>query len=149
MAYGGFKDLPRSTASKKILHHKAFNIVKNLKYDGYQRGLASMVYKHFDKKSSGSGAKSEIMSKQQLTEELYKSVIRKFEKCKVHSSFIDNVWGADLADMQLINKFIKGIRFLLRVIDIFSVPLKDKKYILISNAFQYILDKSNCKLDKL
>ena len=149
MAYGGFKDLPRRTASNKILHHKAFNIVKNLKYDGYQRGLASMVYKHFDKKSSGSGVKSEIMSKQQLTEELYKSVIRKFEKCKVHSSFIDNVWGADLADMQLINKFIKGIRFLLRVIDIFNVPSKDKKYILISNAFQYILDKSNCKLNKL
>ena len=61
MAYGDFKDLTRRTASDKILHHKAFNIAKNLKYDGYQRGLASMVYKFFDKKSSGSGIKNESM----------------------------------------------------------------------------------------
>ena len=61
MAYGDFKDLTRRTASDKILHHKAFNIAKNLKYDGYQRGLASMVYKFFDKKSSGSGVKNESM----------------------------------------------------------------------------------------
>ena len=51
MAYGDFKDLTRGTASDKILHDKAFNITKNLKYDGYQRGLASMVYKFFDKKN--------------------------------------------------------------------------------------------------
>ena len=50
MAYGGFKDLTRRTAFNKILHDKAFNIAKNPKYDGYQRGLASMVYKCFDKK---------------------------------------------------------------------------------------------------
>ena len=47
MAYRDFKDLTRRTASDKILYHKAFNIAKNLKYDGYQRGLASMVYKFF------------------------------------------------------------------------------------------------------
>ena len=50
MAYGDFKDLTRRTASDKILRDKAFNIAKNPKYDGYQRGLASMVYKFFDKK---------------------------------------------------------------------------------------------------
>ena len=50
MAYGGFKDLAKRTASDKVLRDKAFNIAKNLKYDGYQRGLASMVYKFFDKK---------------------------------------------------------------------------------------------------
>ena len=55
MAYGDFKDLARRTASNKILRDKAFNIAKNPKYDGYQRGLASMVYKFFDKRSSGSG----------------------------------------------------------------------------------------------
>ena len=55
MAYGDFKDLKRRTASDKILRDKAFNIAKNLKYDGYQRGLASMVYKFFDKTSAGSG----------------------------------------------------------------------------------------------
>ena len=51
MAYGDFKDLTRRTASEKILREKAFNITKNLKYDGYQRGLDLMVYKIFDKKS--------------------------------------------------------------------------------------------------
>ena len=55
-----------------------------------------------------------------------------FEKRKVNSPFIDNIWVADLADMQLINKFNKGFRFLLCVIDIYSkyawvIPLKDKK----------------------
>ena len=57
MAYGDFKDLTRRTADK-IIHDKAFNIDKNSKYDGYQRGLASMVYKFFDKKTSGSGIKN-------------------------------------------------------------------------------------------
>ena len=56
----------------------------------------------------------------ELAEELHKLIIRKFEEKKVHSSFIDNVWGADLADMQLISQFSKGIRFLLCVIDIYS-----------------------------
>ena len=69
---------------------------------------------------------------QQLAEELHKPVIRKFEKRKVHSAFKDNIWDADLADMQLLNRHNKGIRFLLCVIDIYSkyawvVPLKDKK----------------------
>ena len=50
MAYGDFKDLPRRTASDKILRDKTFNIAKNPKYDRYQRGLASMFYKFFDKK---------------------------------------------------------------------------------------------------
>ena len=57
MAYGDFKDLTRRMASDK-----AFNIAKNPKYDGYQSGLASMAYKFFDKKSSGSGIKNENMS---------------------------------------------------------------------------------------
>ena len=55
MAYGDFKDLTRRTTSDKILHDKAFNIAKNLKYNGYERSLASMVYNFFDKKPSGSG----------------------------------------------------------------------------------------------
>ena len=52
MAYGDFKDLTKRTASDKILRDKTFNIAKNAKYDEYQRGLASMVYKFFDKKST-------------------------------------------------------------------------------------------------
>ena len=69
-------------------------------------------------------------------------------------SILDNVWGADLADMQLISKFNKGIRFLLCVTIIFSkyawvIPLKDKKGITITNAFQKILDESNRKPNKI
>ena len=64
-----------------------------------------MVYKYFDKKYSGSGTKNENILNKELTEELHKPIIRKFKKRKVHSSFIDNHWGADLADMQLISKF--------------------------------------------
>ena len=112
MAYGEFKDLARRTASDKILRDKAFNIAKNEKYDGYQRGLAALVYKFFDKKSSGGSIKNENMSDQQSAKELHKSIIRKFKKRKLQPPFIDNIWGADLADMQLISKFNKGFRLL-------------------------------------
>ena len=83
-----------------------------------------MVDTFFDKKSKGSGAKR-INTKltppnQQLAEELHKLIIKKFEKRKVHTAFKDNIWGADLADMQLLCRYNKGIRFLLCVIDIFS-----------------------------
>ena len=133
MAYGDFEDLGRRTASDKILRDKAFYIAKNPQYDGYQRGLASMVYKFFDKKLKGDGiSNNEIKQNLQLAEELHKPIIRKFKKRKVYSGFKDNIWGADLADMQLISKFNKGFRFLLCIINIFSkypwvVPLKDKK----------------------
>ena len=81
------------------------------------------------------------MSNQELVSKLHKPIIRKFEKRKVQSSYIDNIWGAGLATTQLISKFSKGICFLLCVIDIISkhafvVPLKDKKNITITNAFQ-------------
>ena len=94
------------------------------------------------------------MAAHQLAEELNKPIIRKFEKRTVYSGFKDNIWGADLADMQLINKFNKGFRFLLCVIDIFSkyawvVSLEDKKDITITNAFQKILIEFNIKPDKI
>ena len=135
------------------MHDKGFDIAKNPKYDGYQRGLASMVYKFFDKKTSVSGVKNENISNKELAEELQKPIIRNLKKRKIHSHFIDNIWGADLADMQLISKFNKGFRFLLCVIDIFSkytwvIPLKDKKGITITNAFQNIVKESNRKLNK-
>ena len=109
MAYGDFKDLAKRGASDKVLRNKALNIAKNPKYDGYQRGLASMVYKFFDKAHKGSGIA--ILQNEQLAEELHKPVIKKFKRRKVYSSFKDNIWGADLADMQLISKFNKRIRF--------------------------------------
>ena len=154
MVYGVFKDLKRRTASDKSLREKAFNIAKNPKYDGYQRGLASMVCKLFDKKSAGGSFNILLEFNEQLAKELHKPIIRKFKKRKVYSGFIDNIWGADLADMPLISKFRKGFIYLLCVIDIFSkyacvVPLKDKKGISIVNAFQKILDKSGRKPNKI
>ena len=80
MAYGKFKDLEKRTQSDKVLKNKAFASANNPKYDGYQRGLASMVYKFFDKKSKGSGIKNEIKKNQQLADELHKPIIRKFKK---------------------------------------------------------------------
>ena len=157
-AYSDSKDLTKRTVADKILKNRAFNIGKDPKYDGYQRGLASMVYKFFDKKSVGSGAKhvnTKITPQnQQLAEERHKPIIKKSEKRKVHAAFKDNIWGADLADMQLLSRYNKGIRLLLCVIDIFSkyawvVPLKDKKGKSIVKAFQSILKQSNRKPNKI
>ena len=105
MAYENFKDLPK--------RNKVVDIAKSPKYDGYKRGITSMVYKFFDKKTLGGPFKNKIMSNQQLEKELHKPNIRKLERRKVHSSFIDNIWGADLADLLLLSKFNKGIHFLL------------------------------------
>ena len=80
MVYGKYKDLIKRTESDKVLRDKAFKIESNLKYDGYERGLASMFYKFFDKKSTGSGIKS--MSNQQLADGLRKTIIRKFKNAK-------------------------------------------------------------------
>ena len=76
MAYGKTKDLVKRTQSDKVLKDKAFKIASNPNYDGYQRGLASMVYKFFDKKSKGSGIINE--PNYQLANELHKPIIRKF-----------------------------------------------------------------------
>ena len=100
-----------------------------------------MVYKFFDKKSASLADKPTkgsviniklVPQNQQLAEELHKPIIRIFKKRKIHAVFKDNIWGADIADMQLISRYNIGIRFLLCIIDIFSkyawvVPLKDKK----------------------
>ena len=106
IVYRDFKDLPRKTAADKVLCDEALSIAKNLRYDGYQRSLASMVYKIFDK-TACNAVKNEFMQNKELAEELHKPIIRKFEKRKVQSSFIDNTWVADLAGMQLLNKFNK------------------------------------------
>ena len=93
-----FKDLKRRTAADNVLRDKAFNIAKNPKYDGCQRGLASMFYKFFDEKTKGSGItlanKSAIKSipqNEQLAAELHKPIIRKFKKREVSSAFKDNI----------------------------------------------------------
>ena len=148
IAYRSFKSLTGRKASDKILRDKAFNIAKNPTYGPYQRGLASMVNKCFDKTTSCSVIKNENISHQrilglamrELAEELHKPIITKFEKRKINSPFIDNIWVADIAGIQLIRKFNEGFRFLLCVIDIdrkyaWVIPLKHKKGITIINAF--------------
>ena len=109
--------MPRKkTASDKVLPDKAFNIAKNPKYDEYKGGLIQLFINFLDEKVSGSGVTSKIMPNQRpsgLVEELYKLIIKKIEKSKVHSSFTNSIWGGDLANIQLLSKFNKGFRFLL------------------------------------
>ena len=131
MAYGKYTDLTKRIQSGKVLRDKAFEISSNPKCDGYQRGFSSMVFKFFDKSSAAdSGIQS--ISNQQLAIELHKLISKKFERRRVYSSFKDNIWGVDLADMQLISKYNKGIRYSLYANDLFSkyawvVILKDKE----------------------
>ena len=160
-AYADSKDLINRTKADKVLKYKAYNIGSNPKYDGYQRVLARMVYKFFDKKSMGSGtvepSSLERIVKDGsliLADELHKPAIKKFNKRKVYSQFKDNIWGADLADMQALSKKNKDIKYLLCAIDLFSkyafvVPLKDKKGISIVNAFNKIIKQSNRKPNKI
>ena len=166
-AYADHKDLINRTKSGKVLRDKAYNIASNPKYDGYQRGLSSMVYKFFDKKATaelsakhvmGSGVKklkdTANPSSLILADKLHKPVIKKFNKRKVYSQFKDNIWGVDLADMQSLSRKNKGIKYLLCVIDLYSkyafvIPLKDKKGISIVNAFDKIIKQSERKPNKI
>ena len=149
-AYADHKDLINRTEADQVLRDKAYDIASNPKYDGYQRGLASMVYKFFDKMSTGSG----IASSSILADERHKPIIRKFKKRKAYSQFKDNIWGVDLADMQSLSRKNKGIKYLLCAIYLyikyaFFIPLKDKKGIRIVNAFNKIIKQSNRKPNKI
>ena len=166
-AYADHKDLINRTEADKVLRDKAYDIASNPKYDCYQRGLASMVYKFFDKKSMGSGFKklknttkptaepsALACNSSMLPDEHHKPIIRKFNKRKVYSQFKDNIWGVDLADMQSLSRKNKGIKYLLCAIDLYSkyafvIPLKDKKGISIVNALNKIIKQSNRKPNKI
>ena len=132
-AYVDNEDLINRTKSDKVLRHKAYNIASNPEYDGYQRGLASMVYNFFDKKSMGSSTAKPSSLK--LADELHKHVIRKFNKRKVYSQFKDNIYL--LCAIDLFSKYA------------FVVPLKDKKGTSITNAFNKIIKQSNRKPNKI
>ena len=139
-AYANHKDLVNRTEADKLLRDKAYDIASNPEYDGYQRGLASMVYKFFDKKSTV----SRIANSSILADELHKPIIKKISKRKAYSQFKDNIWGVDLADLQSLSRKNKGIKYLLCAIDLYSkyafvIPLKDKKGISIVNAFNKII----------
>ena len=158
-AYADHKDLIKRTEADKVLRDKAYDIASNPEYDGYQRGLASMVYKFFDKKSTAEPSSLErvssgIASSSILADELHKPAIKKFNKRKVYSQFKDNIWGVNLADMQSLSRKNKGIKYLLCAIDLYSkyafvIPLKDKKGISIINAFNKIIKQSNRKPNKI
>ena len=111
MVYEDFEDLTSRTASEKILRDKAFNIAKNQKYDGYQRDIASMIYKFFDKETSDSSVKNENMSNKELAEELH-NFIRKFLKKERYTHLLLTILGRWSGRLQLISKFNKRIRFL-------------------------------------
>ena len=126
-AYAKYKDRLNRKKSDVVLKNEALKIAMDPKVNGYQRGLASMVYRFFNERTKGSG-----VNNKQLANELHKPIIKNFKRRKVYSSFKDNIWGVDLADMSLISKFNKGIKYLLCVIDLFSrylwvIPLKNKK----------------------
>ena len=109
-----------------------------------------MVYKFFDKKSTGSGISNSLI----LADELQKFIIKKFNKRKVYSQFKDNIWGVDLADMQSSSRKNKGIKYLLCATDLyikyaFVIPLKDKRGIRIVNAFNKIIKQPNRKPNKI
>ena len=151
-AYTKYKDVENRLISDQKLKNSAYDNASNPEYDGYQRGLASMVYKFFDKKSMGSGIARDSSSI--LADKLHKPVIKKFNKRKLYSQFKDNIWGVDLADMQSLSRKNKGIKYLLCAIDLygkyaFVVPLKDKKGISIVNASNKIIKQSERKPNKI
>ena len=118
----------------------------------FQHGMTYGDFKDLTKRTAADKILRDKAFK--IASELHKPIIKKFNKRKVYSSFKDNIWGVDLADMQLLSKFNKGFRFLLCVIDIFSkyawvIPLKDKKGISIVNAFKQTLKESNSKPNKI
>ena len=120
--YAKYKDRLNRKESDIVLKNKALKIATDPRVNGCQRGLASMVYKFFNERAKGSGInnKENLLVNSLLAEELRKQITKNFKRRKVYSSFKDNIWDVDLAYMQLISKYNKGIRYLLCVIDLFS-----------------------------
>ena len=161
--YAKYKDRLNRKKNYIVLNSRALKIALDPKVSGYQRRLASMVYKFFNERTKGSKIESSNIflkydkksdENKKLAEELHKPIIRKFKKRKVYSSFKDNIWDVDLADTSLISKFNKGIKYLLCVIDIFSryswvIPLKNNKGDSVLEGFQSILNKSKGKPNKI
>ena len=115
------------TISDNALKDGGCEIARNCNYDGYQRALASMVYKFFDEKT-----RTGISVNEQLAEELHETVIKIFKRRKVYARFKDNIWTVDLVEIELLSSMCKSAKYLLCVIDLFTKyarfrPLKDKK----------------------
>ena len=120
-----------------------------MKYDGYQRVLASMVYKFFDKKTG-----SVVSENEQLANESQKTVTRKIKRRKISARFKDNIWSRDLAEMESLSSNNQNVKYLLCVLDVFTKyvwvkPLKDKKGKTVLNASIEIVNECNCRRNKL
>ena len=109
-AYSDSKDLARRIISDKILRDRAYEIARNLAYDGYQKSLASMVCKIFDKKT-----RSRASVNDQLAEESHKPIIKKLKRRKVYAIFKDNIWTTGLAEMESLSLKNKNVKYLLCV----------------------------------
>ena len=107
------KDLAQRTVSCKILKDRAYEIVLNPIYDGYQRGLASMIYKFFDRIESG------VSVNEELAQELHKPVIKKLKR-RVYARCKDNIWATDLAEMGSLSSKNWGDKYLLCVVDVLT-----------------------------
>ena len=117
MTFGKANDLVRRTQSDKVLTDKAFKIASDPKYDGYQRGLASMVYKFVIKNLVGVA----LLMKQIISWQMnFISQLLENSKKEKYIHHLDNIWGVDLADMQSLSRYNKGIRYLLCAINLFS-----------------------------
>ena len=129
---------------------RAYEIPINHNYDEYQISLASMVYKFFGKRTG-----SRISVTEQLAEELYKPVIKKFKWRKVYARLNDDIWAAaDLSEMESLSSENKNVKYFLSVTDFFTKiawikPLKDKEGKTVLNAFIEIVNKSYCIPNKL
>ena len=122
---------------------KACEITRNTKYDGHQRGLASMVYNFFDKKIWSVASVNE-----ELAQELRKRVIKKFKRRKVYSRFKYNIWAADLAEMESLSFKNRSVKYLICVIDVFVKytwvkPLKHEIAKTVLHGFVEVVNKSN------
>ena len=130
---------------------KANEIAINPRYDGYRRRLTITVYKFFDKKT-GLVAKATV--NEEVAQKVRKPVTNKFKRKKVYARLKDNIWAADLVEMESLSSKNRGVKYLLCVVDVFTKyawikPLKDKKAKTVLHDFIEIVDQFNCKANKL
>ena len=128
---------------------KTYEIARNCKYNGYQRALTSIAYKFFVKK-----IRFGLSVNEQLAEKLHNPIITKIKRRKVYARFKDNIWAADLVELESFCSKNKNVKYLLFVIDIFTKyawvkSLKDKTSKTVLNAFIEIVNESNRKPNKL
>ena len=148
-AYSDSNDLAKRTILDKILKDRAYEIARNCGYGGYQRALAGMVHKIFDKETG-----SRISVNEWLAKELHNTVIKIFKRRKVYARFKFYIWAADLAEMGSLSSHNKNVKYLLCVMYVFTKypwikPLNDKKGKTVLNAFIEIVNEYNHKPNKL